>query len=412
MITLAIAWRNLWRHPRRTALTAAAIALAVTVLTFFFSVQVKSYDMAINASTGIFHGHFQIQRRGYLDNPEMRKVIPDVSDLRREIEQKVPGILGVSIRAIGFGLISSKDRSYGSQIVGVEPLSEGNVSSIPGVVVEGEYFKTESDLGLVLGEVLARNLRVRLGDELTIMSQGYDGGSVALALPITGIFKSGSIDIDRGMVQVPLSLFQEYFGMIDTAHTIVIRVLDRSKLEETQARLDSIVLPKNQDLIAVDWKKLMPGLNESIELDMSAGWFFYIALIAVVSFTILNTFLMAVLERTKEFGIILAVGARSSSLTKLVLIEGFFLTLLGLLMGFIFGSLVVSYFGHIGFTAPGAEEVLKKWNLPGRIYPEVTFESFWPPLLTVMIASLIAVFYPAYRAFKMDALKGLRGGRE
>jgi ABC-type lipoprotein release transport system permease subunit len=411
MITLAIAWRNLWRHPRRTALTAAAIALAVTVLTFFFSVQVKSYDMAINASTGIFHGHFQIQRSGYLNNPEMRKIIPNVWSLRKEIQEKVPGLLGVSIRAIGFGLISSKDRSYGSQIVGVEPLTEGDVSSIPGVIVEGEYFKTDSALGLVVGEVLARNLRIKLGDELTLISQGYDGGSVALALPVTGIFKSGSIDIDRGMVQIPLVLFQEYFGMSDSAHTVILRVLDRSKLEETQARLDEIVSSQNNDLVAVDWKKLMPGLNESIELDMSAGWFFYIALIAVVSFTILNTFLMAVLERTKEFGIILAVGARSSSLTKLVLIEGFFLTLLGLLMGFIFGALVVSYFGHVGFTAPGAEEVLKKWNLPGRIYPEVTFKSFYPPLLTVMVASLLSVFYPAFRAFKMEALKALQGGR-
>ncbi len=413
MITLTMAWRNLWRHPRRTALTAAAIALAVTVLTFFFSVQVKSYDMAINASTGIFHGHFQIQRSGYLDNPDIRKVVTSVSELRDELKS-LPGILGASIRAVGFGLMSSADRSYGAQIVGVEPEFESSVSNIPGVVVEGRYFNSANDSGFVIGEVLARNLRVKVGDDLTLMSQGYDGGSVALALPIIGIFKSGSVEIDRGMVQVPLLMFQEFFGLFesgsDAGHSIVLKVLDRSKLEETKSLISSTVESRNADLVALDWKKLMPGLNESIELDMSAGWFFYIALVGIVSFSILNTFLMSVLERTKEFGIILAVGARPWTLTRLVLIEGFFLTLIGLIVGSILGALVVSYFGEIGFTAPGAEEVLKKWNLPGRIYPEVSWAGFGSPLLTVFIASILAVLYPASRILRLELISAIRGG--
>lgn len=409
MIILAMAWRNLWRHPRRTALTAAAIALAVTVLTFFFSIQVKSYDMAINASTGIFHGHFQVQRAGYLDNPEMRKIISEVTELRRELAT-IPGVMGTAVRAMGFGLISSPDRSYGAQIVGVEPKFEPSVSNISGVVIEGSYFSSEQDQGVVLGEILARNLRAKVGDELTLMSQGYDGGSVALALPITGIFRSGSPDIDRGMVQIPLVLFQEFFGLPDAGHAIVLRVFDRSKLEELEERVSEIVQSKRADTVILDWKKLMPGLNESIELDMSAGWFFYIALVAIVSFSILNTFLMAVLERTKEFGIILAVGARPVSLSRLVLLEGVFLTILGVIFGLILGAIVVSYFGHIGFTAPGAEEVLKKWNLPARIYPEVSVAGFLNPILTVLLASILAVAYPAYRVFRLDALTGLRGG--
>jgi len=380
------------------------------VLTFFFSVQVKSYDMAINASTGIFHGHFQIQREGYLDDPEMRKIIPSVNQLRNELK-KLPQILGASVRAMGFGLVSSADRSYGAQIVGVEPEFEGSVSNIPGVVIAGSYFSSNEDVGIVLGEVLARNLRVKLGDELTLMAQGYDGGSVALALPILGIFQSGSADIDRGLVQIPLGLFQEFFGMPEAGHAVVLRVLDRSKLEEVGAAINKIVESNNRQLVTLDWMKLMPGLNESIELDMSAGWFFYIALVGIVSFTILNTFLMAVLERTKEFGIILAVGARSGLLTRLVLIEGFFLTILGLIFGALLGALVVGYFGEIGFTAPGAEEVLKKWNLPGRIYPEVSVASFSSPMITVLIASFIALAYPAYRVLKLDALTGLRGGQ-
>ncbi len=408
MILLTLAWRNLWRHPKRTALTAAAIGLAVGVLTFFFSLQLKSYDAAINASVGVFHGHIQIQKPGYLDTPELRNYIKEISILKSEVKKSLPeGAL--STRAIGYGLISSSSRSYGAQIVGVEPDSEPTVSNIPGLIKVGRFLKVGDDLQVVVGSVLARNLKAQVGDELTLMSQGVDGGLVATSLNIVGIFESGSIDMDRGIVEIPLSSFQELFGLGSGAHTLVVRLENRDKLLIGEKKIDNILPTVTGNLVALNWEKLMPGLKESIDLDMSAGWLFYISLIGIVSFSILNTFLMSVLERNREFGTIISLGARPSSLFRLVLIEGFFLTILGLIVGALLGAVVVGYFNHYGFTAPGAEEVLKKWNLPARIYPEITWRSFSSPMFTVALFSLLSVLYPALKILRLDALTSMKG---
>lgn len=408
MILFTLAWRNLWRHPKRTALTAAAIGLAVGVLTFFFSLQLKSYDAAINASVGVFHGHLQIQRVGYLDTPEMRKFIKQVDSILEKLKS-ILSEANISKRALGYGLLSSDTRSYGAQVVGVEPELEPKVSNIPGLIKHGRYLLNSDEYTAVVGNVLARNLQVQVGEEITLMSQGADGSLVATSLNVVGIFESGSVDIDRGMVQLPLNIFQELFGIEKGAHVVVARLENRDQLVAAESKIQSLLKDIDGDLVALNWEKLMPGLKESIDLDMSAGWLFYISLIGIVSFTILNTFLMSVLERSREFGTVLSLGASPGSLCRLVIIEGILLIILGLIVGIILGAIVVGYFNIYGFTAPGAEEVLKKWNLPARIYPEITFESFSSPTLTVALSSLLAVIYPALKVLRLDALTAMRG---
>ena len=184
-VSVKIAWRNIWRHPLRSLLTVLAIAFATGVLIFFVSLQLSSYATSINASVSMFQGHLQIQREGMLENQKIRLTIDDTATVEEILEESAD-VVAYSQRAIAFALVSSIERSYGIQIFGVEPSTEPNVSTLPGVIMAGSYFSSENAEEAVLGELLAQNLQVMPGDELTLLGQGWDGSLASAVVRVAG----------------------------------------------------------------------------------------------------------------------------------------------------------------------------------------------------------------------------------
>lgn len=406
---LKLAWRNIWRNMRRTILTLLAITFSTAILIFFVSLQLSAYQASINANMSIFQGHMQVQVKGYLDQPQMRKSIQNVAAARTAIE-KTPGLSAVALRANGFALISSESRTYGGQIVGVEPDREPLVSTIPGLIREGRYFNNINAEELVVGTVLARNLHVSIGQELTLLGQGRDGSLVATAVPVVGFFESGISELDRNVAQMPLGAFQTLFGMEDQAHVVVLKSSDFRLIDSLKNELETVVhaLPSGDELVVLSWQDLSPGLKEAIELDMSFGWLFYCSLVVVVVLSILNTFLMAILERTREFGLLLALGMRNWSVALLVIIESVLLTALGLGIGVVIGGSIVLYFGAVGFDIPGGEEIMKLWHIPATIRPQLSLASLsLGPVLT-LIGAVVAVLFPALKILKLRVVSALR----
>jgi ABC-type lipoprotein release transport system permease subunit len=282
------------------------------------------------------------------------------------------------------------------------------VSSIPGVIRHGRYLSESGAGEAVIGSLMAVNLKINPGDELTFLAQGIDGSLAAEVVEVVGIFSSGSNEIDRSIVQLPLQFFQSAFAMNDQAHTLVIKLVKLAELSKTEKRIEALLSTSRPQLVALRWDELVPGLKQAIELDVSSGWLFYISLILVVTFTILNTFLMSVLERTKEFGIMLSLGAKPSWISYLILLECTLLTLLGILAGILLGALVVLYFGKHGFSIPGSEELMKLWNLPAALYPKVTFSALIRGPLVILLAGVAAALYPALRVLALRPTEALR----
>ncbi|HLF24127.1 MAG TPA: ABC transporter permease, partial [Burkholderiales bacterium] len=301
---LHLAWRNLWRNSRRTWLTASAIAFSAMLLVFMITLQLGAYDMLIGNTLRVFTGQMQIQREGYLDKPQMRLSIPNARALAETL-RRATHIAEIAVRANGFALASSGARSYGVPVVGVEPLNEPLVSTIPRLIKRGRYLADMNAQEIVIGAPLARNLRIDVGAELTLLGGGRDGSVAAAVLPVVGIFESGTPEIDRRLVQMPLATFQDVFAMNTDAHAIVI---SGAALEDIPRRFAMVQshLPVGGGLVLLDWDRLVPGIKQLIQADTVQNWFTYIVLIVVVTFSILNTFLMSVLERTREFGIMLA----------------------------------------------------------------------------------------------------------
>jgi ABC-type lipoprotein release transport system permease subunit len=405
-LSLNMAWRNLWRNKRRTWLTATAMIFSNVLLVFMISLQFGSYDMMIENTLKAFSGHLQVQAAGYHDNPKLRTSIADISALAAQLRDDLPRAQ-VTERAETFALASSEQRSFGVQLVGVQPLTEPRVSSIPGLVSRGRYLRGRDAAEIVIGSVMARNLKVDLGAEITLLGSGRDGSFAAGVVEVVGVFDSGSRDLDRALAEIPLGYFQETFSMGSHGNSIAIAVDELARVpaavQAAQARVEG-----RGDLVVLDWNALHPGLRQAIQADLSSGWFMYGVLIILVAFSVLNTQLMSVMERTREFGVISALGIRPRRLASLVMLETALMASIGLGLGLFLGWLVTLWFHAHGFTYPGMEEVAARYNLPGRMYPTISLGTMLAGPAVVFLFCLLAAVYPALRLFRLRPVDAMR----
>jgi ABC-type lipoprotein release transport system permease subunit len=405
-LSFRLAWRNIWRQKRRTWLTALAMIFSNILLVFMISLQFGSYDMMINNTLGMFSGQVQVQRETYQDNQKMREVVDNIRELASAIRRQFPAA-SVTARANAFVLVSSDDRSFGTQVVGVEPAYESGVSTIPGLLADGRYLEDPDAAEIVIGRVMARNLKVRVGDELTFLGNGKDGSFAAGVVTVVGIFDSGSQDLDRSLAELPLGYFQGAFAMGASGHVIALSVAD---LNAVPAMLEPLraLIAKQDGLRALDWETLVPGLKQAIQADMTSAWFMYAVLIILVAFSVLNTQLMSVLERTREFGVIMALGIKPRRLALLVLLETFLMASLGFLIGVLLGSLLSAYFAQVGFAYPGMEELAAKFNMPAMMYPALDPFALLLGPSVVFVFCLFAAIYPALKLYGLRPVEAMR----
>jgi ABC-type lipoprotein release transport system permease subunit len=405
-LSFRLAWRNIWRQKRRTWLTALAMIFSNILLVFMISLQFGSYDMMINNTLRMFSGQLQVQHEAYQEDQKMRQTVTAISDVAASIRDRFPSA-SVAARANAFVLVSSEDRSFGTQVVGVEPAHEPGVSTIPGLIREGRYLDDADAAEIVIGSVMARNLKVVVGDELTFLGSGKDGSFAAGVVNVVGIFDSGSQDLDRSLAELPLGYFQDAFAMEESGHVIALALDELSDVAGMIEPLKSVIAGQEK-LHVLDWQALMPGLKQAIQADMTSAWFMYAVLIVLVAFSVLNTQLMSVLERTREFGVIMALGIKPRRLAVLVLLETFLMASLGLLIGLLLGSVVTGYFAQAGFSYPGMDELAAKFNMPSVIYPSLNVLPIMLGPSVVFVFCLFAAIYPALKLYGLRPVEAMR----
>lgn len=408
-LSLGFAWRNVWRNKRRSSITILAVAFATLALIFFISLQLSAYATSIGVSTSVLHGHAQVLRTGYHLRPDFDLAFVSKQDSGASIKeelQSISGIQSLTERASSFAMASSEERSYGVEIMGIVPEGEKEISTIPGVITEGRYLNSGAEA--IVGGTLAKNLKIGINDEITILAQGKEGGLVAEVITVVGVFKSGLREVDGSLIQIPLDFFQEAFQLENEIHSIVILLEKIDGLDTLLPVLRDKLPQWSNDLKVYPWDELLPGLKQAIQLDMAIGSIFYLCLLLVIATIIGNTFLMAVLERRKEFGVMHALGMTRRSLCGMVLGEAFFLTTLGLLLGTVLACFVVYYFSIYGFFIPGSEEVAVRLNIQSVVYPWITIKSLTIGPLAVLFISFLSVIYPALQPLRVDPVEATR----
>jgi ABC-type lipoprotein release transport system permease subunit len=402
---VALAWRNLWRQKRRTLLSLFSIAFASSLMVFLLSFQLGVYAQMKESALKLLDGYAQLQARGYRDDPDIRKTIAHVELLRRQ----ALGIAGVSAaapRINAFAILANGERSYGALIVGVDPTVETKISSLGNTVQRGRYFVgTDSDAA-VIGDTLARNLGLSVGQKVTLLGSAADGSVAADVLRVIGIFHSGIQALDRDLLEMPFARAQETFGLEGRAHIIAISGPTLSGVNSALPQLDAI--GRRSGLVLQDWGALEPALRDSITLKYITSSLLYITLVIVVTFIILNTLLMSVLERTREFGVLLAIGMRPSAIGAMVWLELIFLSLLGSAIGIAIGAGLSLWFMHYGISLAGLADVLARYGLPTRLYPALSALSAIAGPGALVLAICIGGFVPYAHIRRLQAAAAMR----
>ena len=298
-------------------------------------------------------------------------------------------------------------------MTGIDPAGEAEVSTLKNSIRRGRYLSQddqnrESPQALV-GKLLARNLRVGLGDELTVLGQGRDGSIAATVVKIKGIYSSGLDAFDRNAIHIPLKLFQDIYSMQGAVHQVVVVAKSLKDVSEIKKTVSAGIknVDKKHFLTVLDWEALMPGLRQAIEMDLVSGIIYYLILIMVVAFSILNTFLMAIFERTQEFGVLMAIGTSPGRLTRLLLIESLSMTMIGIITGVVIGCLVTGYFQIHGIDISGASELLSQYGISGRLHPKLSLLSATSGPAVVLMITFLAALYPALKVRGLKPVEAL-----
>lgn len=406
-IELNMAWRNLWRHRKRTWLTVGAMVFSNVLLIFMLSLQLGSYQMMIEGSLKLFTGHVQLQHPDYLQQPKLRNAITDSERLSQRLRQALPE-LNISQRAETFALVSSEQRSLGVKIIGIEPQYDGAVSSLKQSLHSGRYFSAADRAEIILGSVLADNLNVAIGDEITLLGNADDGSFAAGVATVIGIFQTNVNDIDRNLAQLPLEYFREtFFNQQSLSNAIVVTGANASQAERIQQQLQQRVVP-HADVVALNWDQLQPGVKQSIQADLASNAVIYFVLVILVCFSVMNTQLMSVLERTREFGTVIALGFKPLRLSKLVMLESILMALLGLVISVTIGALVTYYFVINGLQFSGMEEMAQKFHMDDTIYPTLNIISILTGPILVCLGTVVATLYPALKILKLEPLQAMK----
>lgn len=404
-----MAWRNIWRNPRRSLLTMGAIAFATVILIFMLSLQFGNYSTIIDSVVKMRTGHLQVQATGYQENRDIHLAVADPSQVAATLD-RAPEVSGFTFRAHAFALVSADNRSYGTVVTGISD-RELTTSSLARTISEGRFLTEDEGAQALVGNILAKNLRVKPGDEVALLGQGLDGSVAATIVTVRGILSSGQDQFDRVSFYIPLPYFQELFGMGEAVHEIVVVAERLEDVAGLKQRLEEEVAGNTgRALRVLDWKELSPGLLEAITLDLMTGFLFYIVLIVVVAFSISNTFIMAIFERKKELGLMLALGSRPARLTGILSLEYGMLTTLGLAAGILIGCLVTLYFGAYGIQIPGMAEMARHYGVPERVFPQLSFLSVGIGSGLVVGISLCTSLIPVWKVRRLRPVPAMAEG--
>ena len=402
---IRLAWRNLRRNAARTGLTAGGIGFSVLLVSFAMSLQSGSYDIMIDSATRYFTGHAQISEKSYADQPRLDRTIENVQALQATLSA-IDG-LTVFPRVQAFAVVSKGEKSMGGMVLGVDFEAEQQRLEIYNNVIEGTV-PTQTDQALI-GASMARNLGAVVGDELVVLGSGKQGAVAAAIFAVSGIVETGQDALDRTLVFAPFAGVAETLYLQDEAHMLLLMVDDLSQLGAIATQINPL-LP--EQLTLQTWQQLMPLIEQSIEMDKAGGYLFFSMLLILVTFAVVNTFVMVLYERTREFGLFMALGMRPWQVIGQVQFEALLLSSLGVALGLGLSYPLIDYLTGVGIPVDqiGGEEAIQQMQMGtmDRIYPRVTWSSMATAPLVMMIGTQLAALVSTVRVRGINPVTALR----
>ncbi|MGE0622183.1 MAG: ABC transporter permease [Pseudomonadales bacterium] len=399
-----IAWRNLWRNRRRTWLTSGGVAFAVLLLVFAMSMQSGTFEIMVDNGARLGLGHVQIQHPAYLDDPRMEYTLAD-GDALLALAEETEDVIMAAGRVQGFALVSFGERSFGAQVVGVDAQREKRWSSMPAMVSGGRYLEGPGEA--FVGSVLARNLGLVAGDEIVLLGTARDGGVAAAVAEVVGLFTSGQPELDRSLLQIPIDDFRAAWMLEpQEVHSLVILAGSVAESIGVASRLEA---HSDGSWRALNWRQLMPEAVQTIDLKFFGTVLIFSLVAIIVTFSIVNTFMMTVFERTPEFGMLMAIGMRPGRIMAQLALEAMFLAVLGAAIGITLSLMVLLPLAELGMPLPAdATEILQAYHIPDRMYPSYATGAAIASVIIMILGTQLAALVPALRIRGMRPVNALR----
>lgn len=406
MIALRLAWRNVLRHRRRSAITVASIAIGLAAMTFLWAFIDGMNRQMIENTTRYLAGDLQIHLKGYHDDPTLDLTITNAAPVLQAARADA-AVVAASLRMEGRALASRGDKSRGIAAIGVSPGDEREVTRLFNAVVSGQPLR-DGDDGALIGQQLAEALGLAVGDELLLVGQAYDGSLASGRFAVRGIFRTNVDEIDGFVAVLPLPVVRQLFAAPQGATAVALRLRDRAEMDAVQARLAG-GLGARYEVLA--WPRLLPLVAVSSRFHEVIAYVVLGVFFGIVAAAVANPVLMSVLERTREFGILLALGTHRARLLRIVFCEALLLGFAGLVVGNVLGLGISALFARIGIDLSAFGSALR--TMPGLedvIHPVIRVERSAMVSLVVFATACLTALYPAAKAALLDPVAAIRGG--
>jgi ABC-type lipoprotein release transport system permease subunit len=400
---MRLAWRNVWRNLRRSLINAAAMGFGLAAIMFGQSLIMSLQAQLVEKSTGSITGHVQVQRKDVEENKFPDKYMTRPDETIRLLE-KDPRVKVAAKRIHLTGLVSSPAASLGALIAAVEPEKERLITSMSGYISSGTYLAGHPK-GIVMGTKLASRLDARLGEKVVLMAQASDGSMGAEAFRIVGIHHTGSESFDGQIVWIQLSAAQEMLARPGQANHIVARLHDLDEAETVRDDLQKALPP---DLRALAWKDIDHEIVGVQAFQNAILQIVLFVVFAIVALGILNTQLMSLFERVREFGVLMAIGARPRWVMHLILAESVILGLCGAAFGLALGAVMIAHFGRSGLHLAVGDAFSYFLPFPSVIYMRPAWALHAEAGVAVVLTSVLAAVPPALRAQRLKPAEALR----
>jgi len=402
MMTLRMAWRNLWRNWKRTAITFAAVSFSTAVLIASYALMIGWTDVMEKSVTDLSVGEVQIHHPRYRSERSFYDTVEEPEKILAAAQRQE---VAASARSFGYGLLSSGPKSAGAQFWGVLPETEKSVSDLPVNLLEGEYLGPAPERAVVLGRKLARSLGARTGSELVVVVQAADGSLGNDLYTVAGIFKGVGETHDRSLAVVHRLDFDELFVSPGKVHEIVLNT--RGAVDPELAA--AAILPSAGMNEVITWRQLMPTLSQMLDSMIASVLLFGAIFLLAAGVGVLNTMLMATYERIPEFGLIKAIGASPWRILREISTEALVLGFFGSAAGGAGGVVIALRFQHRPLDLTMFVEELNFMGI--AVASEVPFAltpgCVYGPVLAMWAVSVLAALWPAIRAARMKPVEAL-----
>ncbi len=404
--TLRIAWRNLWRNRRRTGLAVAAIGLSVTLVLAYYAVLRGYADWILETLTGPMLGHVQIHAPEWRKDRAMDRTILDVSSILDGLRSD-PEVASATARIYAPALAALAEEGFAVVVLGVDWEAEAQ----PNRLLSGAMAPRGPGRAL-MGRALAEMMGVKEGDEIALVGQGADGSLANELVRVEGLVQTSVDFVNRQGILLEIGEAQTLFAMPDEAHEVMVYARDPARAKPLASRLQA--LPSLAGTEVLDWQTIAPEMLSLIEIIEVAGVFALVLVFVAAAAGVANTMLMATFERSHELGMLLALGASPGRIVRMILAESVALGLVGATAGGALGILVVALTHESGLdfaalTGGGPSEISfagLTWSL--RFYPTLTPWDVGRTILAVVVTSVIASAWPAFRAARLEPARALR----